>query len=53
MKLFSFPTQISLGKGNSAPFVQQGYTSFEKNLRASLRSGSIFSKNLAGQGTRN
>jgi 3'-phosphoadenosine 5'-phosphosulfate sulfotransferase (PAPS reductase)/FAD synthetase len=48
-----FPTPISLGKGNSAPVVLQGYTSFEKNLRASLRSGSIFSKNLAGQRTRN
>jgi hypothetical protein len=41
---------ISLGKGNSAPFVLQGYTSFGKNLRTSLRSGSIFPKNLAGQG---
>jgi hypothetical protein len=41
---------ISLGKGNSVSLVLQGYTSFEKYLRASLRSGSIFSKNLAGQG---
>jgi hypothetical protein len=32
------------------PFVLHGYTSFEKNLRTSLRSGSIFPKNLAGQG---
>jgi hypothetical protein len=50
MRLFLSHTMISLGKGNSVSLVLQGYTSFEKNLRASLRSGSIFSKNLAGQG---
>ena len=49
--IFAFTNAIKfVGKGNSVSLVLQGYTSFEKNLRASLRSGSIFSKNLAEQG---
>ena len=40
-----------LAKVIPCPFVPQGYTSFGKFLHSSLRSGSKFSKNLAGQDT--
>ena len=42
-----------LAKIMSVPFRLQGRRplGFEKNLHASLRSGSIFSKNLACEGT--
>ena len=39
-----------LAKVIPCPVVPQGYTSFGKFLHSSLRSGSKFSKNLAGQG---
>ena len=46
-----FPTPISTDKGNPAPHcpARSSPSGFQKNLRASLRSGSIFPKNLAGQ----